>query len=67
MLARYREPVVFDEALDTPDGVAIGGHQTITFQRDGQFRNEGHVRATGFPSFQFGVQTVVANDAGISP
>jgi hypothetical protein len=36
MLARYREPVVFDEALNTPDGVALGGHQTITGRQHGR-------------------------------
>jgi hypothetical protein len=65
MLTRYREPVVFDEALNTPDGVALGGHQTITFHRNGDFRHEGHMRATGFPSFQYGVRTVFSNDAGV--
>jgi hypothetical protein len=65
MLARYREPVVFDEALNTPDGVALGGHQTITFERDGGFRHAGHLRASGFPSFQYGVRVVFSNDAGV--
>jgi hypothetical protein len=46
-------------------GVALGGHQTVTFERDGGFRHQGHMRATGFPSFQFGVRTVFSNDAGV--
>ena len=49
----------------TPDGVALGGHHTITLGRDGSVRHQGHMRATGFPSFTFGVRTVLVNDAGI--
>jgi hypothetical protein len=65
MPARYREPVVFDEKLVTPDGVALGGHHQITLDRDGTFRHRGHMRATGFPSFTYGVRTVLVNDAGV--
>src|SRR5512132_2417904 len=60
LLARYREPIVIDEPLVTPDGVALGGHHTISLERTGRCRHEGHMRATGFPSFRFGVRTVVA-------
>jgi hypothetical protein len=65
ILNRYREPIVFDEPLVTPDGVALGGHHTITLEHDGHFRHQGHMRATGFPSFTFGVRTVLSNDAGV--
>ena len=65
MLVRYREPVVFDEALITPDGVPLGGHQTITFHRNGDFRHEGHMRASGAFSFEYGVRTMFSNDAGM--
>lgn len=65
MLARYREPIVFDEPLITPPGVPLGGHQTVTFHRNGDFRHEGHMNASGVPSFQYGVRTVFSNDAGI--
>jgi hypothetical protein len=64
LLARYREPVVFDEPLITPDGVALGGHHTITLERNGHFRHEGHMRATGFPSFRYGVRTVMVGRSG---
>jgi hypothetical protein len=59
ILGQYREPIVFDEPLVTPDGIALGGHHTITLLRDGSFRHQGHMRATGFPSFTFGVRTVL--------
>ena len=65
ILIRYRQPIVIDEPLVTPDGVALGGHHTITLGRDGSVRHQGHMRATGFPSFTFGVRTVLVNDAGI--
>jgi hypothetical protein len=64
LLARYREPIVFDEPLNTPDGVALGGHHTITLERNGHFRHEGHMRATGFPSFRYGVRTVMQGRSG---
>jgi len=59
MLAKYAEPIVIDEPLVTDDGVALGGHHTITLERTGRSRHQGHMRATGFPSFRFGVRTVV--------
>jgi hypothetical protein len=63
LLARYREPIVFDEPLITPDGVDLGGHHTITLERTGRCRHEGHMRATGFNSFRFGVRSVVNGSA----
>jgi hypothetical protein len=65
ILIRYRQPIVIDESLVTPDGVPLGGHHTITLERGGSVRHQGHMRATGFPSFTFGVRTVLVNDAGI--
>jgi hypothetical protein len=65
ILARYREPVVVDEPLVTADGVALGGQHRITLARDGSFRHQGHMRATGFPSFAFGVRTVLDGGEGV--
>lgn len=65
ILNRYRQPIVIDEPLVTSEGIALGGHHTITLGHDGSFRHQGHMRATGFPSFTFGVRTVLVNDAGI--
>lgn len=64
ILVRYREPIVIDEPLITPDGIALGGHHRITLERDGRVRHQGHMRATGFPSFTFGVRTILINDVG---
>lgn len=65
ILERYRLPVIFDEPLITPDGVALGGHHRLELQRNGDVLHRGHMRATGFPSFAFGVRTVLTNDAGV--
>jgi hypothetical protein len=64
LLAKYREPIVIEESLVTPDGVALGGHHKITLERSGRFRHEGHMRATGFPSFRFGVVTTLRGSSG---
>lgn len=41
ILDSYRDPIVFDEPLNTPDGVALGGHHRITLERDGRVHHEG--------------------------
>ncbi len=64
LLARLREPIVIDEPLVTSDGVALGGHHTITLERNGRYHHIGHMRATGFPSFRYGLRTVVDGGAG---
>jgi hypothetical protein len=65
LLARYQEPIQYDEPLVTPDGVALGGHHAITLERNGRFRYHGHMRATGFPSYTFGVRTVIDGGSGV--
>jgi hypothetical protein len=64
LLVRYREPIIFDEPLLTPEGVALGGHHTITLERAGRYRYQGHMRATGWPSFRYGVRTVIVGRSG---
>ncbi|MEO7271059.1 MAG: hypothetical protein ABIX28_23460 [Vicinamibacterales bacterium] len=64
LLARYREPVMFDEPLITPDGVALGGHHVIRLERNGHFSHKGRMEATGFPSFRYGVRTVMGGRSG---
>ena len=59
ILTRYDDPIVFEQPLVTPDRIALGGHQTITLERSGRTRYQGHMRATGFPSYNFGVCTVL--------
>lgn len=66
MLLRYRDPIIIDEPLTTPDGVALGGQHKITLERAGHFHHEGHMRATGFPSFRYSMRTAV-NEASGAP
>lgn len=56
---RYARDIVFDQPLVTAAGTALGGHHTLTIRRDGSFRYQGHLRATGFPSFQVSVVTTL--------
>jgi hypothetical protein len=63
LLRRYAEPIILDEPLVTPDGVPLGGHHAVRLDRNGGFSHVGHMRATGFPSFNFGVRTVFQRDA----
>jgi hypothetical protein len=51
--------VVFDEALVTDDGIALGGHHTLTLGHDGSYRYQGRLRATGFPSFDVAIVTTL--------
>jgi hypothetical protein len=53
MAAAYDREIVFDEPIVTDE--PLGGHHTITIRRDGSWRYVGHMRATGFPSFEFSV------------
>lgn len=64
LLSRYREPIVIDQPLITPDGIALGGHHILTLERNGRYRHQGHMNASGFPSFRFGVRTILAGSAG---
>lgn len=64
LLARYGEPIVIDEPLVTTDGVALGGQHHIELRREGRFVHDGHARATGFPSFDYAVRTVIGEQFG---
>lgn len=59
MATVYSRDVVFDEPIVTGDGVALGGHHTLTVRRDGSYRYQGHFRATGFPSFDVAILTTL--------
>ncbi|HEY3410012.1 MAG TPA: hypothetical protein VGK53_17720 [Propionicimonas sp.] len=62
VVQRFQEPLVFEQPLVTADGVALGGSQRIELRRDGHFVHDGHARATGFPSFDYAVRTVLGQD-----
>src|ERR1044072_7924019 len=52
--------IVFDQPIVTSDGVPLGGHHRLTLRHDGSYRYEGHVRATGWPSYDVSILTTVA-------
>ncbi len=55
----FGRALVYDQALVTADGIALGGHHRLTLQRDGAYVYEGHFRATGFPSYDVSVATAL--------
>lgn len=55
----YVRDVVFEEPIVTGSGVALGGHHKVTLRRDGGYRYQGHVRATGFPSYDVAIVTTL--------
>ena len=59
VLDEFRKPVVLDTPIVTDDGVALGGSHRITLERDGTYRYQGSMRATGFPSFTYVVRATV--------
>ncbi len=64
LLSTVNEPIELDEELVT--GTALRGHHSLRLTRDGTSRHVGHVRATGFPSFQYSIRTMVV-PAGAHP
>src|SRR5262249_35253884 len=57
-LELVREEKTFASPVITPDGVALGGSVALVLANDGSARFRGHMRATGFPSYQFYVVAV---------
>ena len=59
----FVQDFVFDEPIITD--TALGGHHNLTIRRDGSFRYHGHLRATGFPSFEVAIATTLGYDIAI--
>jgi hypothetical protein len=53
---RAPESVTADSAINTDDDTPINGHVTIEVSSDGSYVFSGFMRATGFPSYHYGVQ-----------
>lgn len=62
MMDQFVRDVVFDEPIVTDDGVALGGQHRLLLRRDGSYRYQGHLRATGFPSFDVAMVTSLGYD-----
>jgi hypothetical protein len=54
-----------DEAIHTNDSTPINGHVALDIESDGNYVFSGHMRATGFPSYHYGVQAWAAGSDGI--
>jgi hypothetical protein len=54
-----RSPIV------TPDGFPLGGEVEITLRSDGSYTFKGHMRATGFPSYDYRLQCFVRAANGV--
>lgn len=61
-LDAVRDAVEFHADIVT--GTALGGELTINLDKHGNFRFRGHMRATGFPSFNFRLSAVVRSPSG---
>jgi hypothetical protein len=59
------ETVHVDKAIHTSDGAAINGHVALDLKSDGNYVFSGHMRATGVPSYHFGVQGWATGSDGI--
>lgn len=53
---RVVESVHHERPMHTPDSTPINGRVAFDLRSDGSWTFSGHVRATGFPSYTYGVQ-----------
>ena len=60
-----REEKLFSAPIVTPDGIPLRGQVELLLANDGSGRFRGHMRATGFYSFQFHVVAVVRSVSGL--
>lgn len=61
---REVETVSLTLPVHTKDGEPINGHVAMELRSNGEFVFSGHMRATGFPSFHWGVQAWVRSGDG---
>ena len=61
---RQVENVTVDRAIHTDDDAPINGHVTMKLQSDGSYVFSGFMRATGLPSYHYGVQAWVTSSEG---
>jgi hypothetical protein len=65
LASAFVQDIVFDEPIVTDE--PLGGHHRLTLRRDGSFRYEGHMRATGFPSFEVSILTTLGYPIDVPP
>jgi hypothetical protein len=61
----YVESISLDKLIHTDDDAAINGRVAFVLRSDGTSVFSGHMRATGFPSYHYGVQAWAASGDGI--
>jgi hypothetical protein len=59
------ETVHVDKAINTDDDTPINGHVALDLKSDGSYVFSGHMRATGFPSYHYGVQGWAVGTDGV--
>jgi hypothetical protein len=59
------ETVHVDKTIHTDDDTPINGHVALDLKSDGNYVFSGHMRATGFTSYHYGVQAWAAGSDGI--
>jgi hypothetical protein len=65
MAGAFVQDIVFDEPIVTDE--ALGGQHRLTLHRDGSYRYQGHMRATGFPSFEVSVLATLGYPIDVPP
>jgi len=60
----FVEEVSPDQSINTDDDTPINGYAKIVLRSDGSYLFTGHMRATGFPSYHYGVQAWVNSSEG---
>jgi len=58
------ERVVVESDINTEDGAPINGHVTFELKSDGSYVFSGYMRATGVPSYHYGLQAWVTTSDG---
>jgi hypothetical protein len=58
------ETIVLERDIHTDDSVPINGHAKLELRSDGSYVYSGHVRATGFTSYEFSLQAWPFGPAG---
>jgi hypothetical protein len=61
---RQVESVHVESDIHTNDSTPINGHVALDIKSDGNYVFSGHMRATGFPSYHYGVQAWAAGADG---
>lgn len=62
---RQVETVEVDIPINTSDGSALNGRAAFLLRSDGSYVFSGHMRATGLPSYHFGVQAWASGSGGL--